>query len=188
MRRILTFAALTLFLSGCGDRDTQSQPFRSQLQPFPFTFAGPCSGNSLASPSLTWTASARTACRASWFALTRVPGPIRSGLGEDGILHRQLSAVETSPSVTVRVLEVSQDYDWHHRAGNVVREWVAESGQVDLRLSRSETDEQECWAQVALSDMCFVSPSGEQRRTIHRFLSTRCSSITAASRRPNQGG
>jgi hypothetical protein len=98
--------------------------------------------------------------------------PTEPRLAEDGTLHRQLSVVESSPSVKVRVLEFSQaisDYDWYHGGGDVVREWVAESGHVDLRLSRCETKEQELQefcAQVVLSNACFVSPGGEERRTI----------------------
>ena len=162
MRRILTFAAVSLFLWGCGCRDTQSQPFS-------FTFAGPCSGTGLGTRFIQVDRLSADRMQGIVVSVDWRSEPTEPRLAEDGTLHRQLSVVESSPSLKVRVYEFSQavsGYDWYHGGYDVVREWVAESGHVDVRLSRSETEEQELCAQVVLSNACFVSPGGEERRTI----------------------
>ena len=165
MRRILSFAALSLFLAGCGCRDTQSQPLS-------FTFAGPCSGTGLGVSRIRVDRLSADRMRGIVVSIDLRSEPTEPRLAEDGILHRRLSVVESSPSVEVRVLEFSQaisDYDWYHGGGDVMREWVAELGHVDLRLSRCETNKQELQglcAQVVLSNACFVCAGGEERRTV----------------------
>ena len=164
MRRILTVAALGLFLSGCGCPDTQSRPFS-------VTFAGPCSGTGLGTSRIWVDRLSADRMHGIVVSIDLRSEPTQPRLAEDGTLHRRLSVAETSPPVEVRVFEFSQaisGFDWYHGGyqEHAVREWVADSGHVDLRLSRSETNEQELCAQVLLSNACFVSTGGEQRRTI----------------------